>query len=185
MNCFEMWIFKGLMLFNWEIWLILKCNPHLNVFYIHICATNRPKLCWDKSWDIDIKIKGKIVGRWYQEFHGVPLEINCVYWKLIRESYNCYWELSKNNFQVFSKLSMNSIRSLCVDYVLTARVVRWRPLQVVGKPCLFLRMQIGRAGTKRCDPLRSKLRRNNAFEYEFAEGLQSHFYLTTMWRVHL
>ena len=83
MNCFEMWIFKGLMLFNWEIWLILKCNLHLNVFYIHICATNRPKLCWDKSWDIDIKIKGKIVGRWYQEFHGVPLEINCVYTKIL------------------------------------------------------------------------------------------------------
>ena len=104
MNCFEMWIFKGLMLFNWEISPILKCNPHLNVFYIHICATNRPKLCWDKSWDIDIKIKGKIVGHWYQEFHGVPLEINCVYsedtYALLRISHAVFFSNYKIMVQI-------------------------------------------------------------------------------------
>ena len=34
---------------------------------------------WDKSWDIDIKIRGKIVGHWYQKFDGVPLSPYCVY----------------------------------------------------------------------------------------------------------
>ena len=33
---------------------------------------------WDKSWDIDIKIRGKIVGHWYQKFDGVPLSPYCV-----------------------------------------------------------------------------------------------------------
>ena len=30
-------------------------------------------------WDIDIKIRGKIVGHWYQQFHGVPYKSYCVY----------------------------------------------------------------------------------------------------------
>ena len=30
-------------------------------------------------WDIDIKIRGKIVGHWYQQFHGIPYKSYCVY----------------------------------------------------------------------------------------------------------
>ena len=54
---------------------LLKKVTHY--FMWHVTKTYVDYLGQD--WDIDIKIRGKILGHWYQKFHGVPIRKYCVY----------------------------------------------------------------------------------------------------------